>query len=104
MDRNDTKIQIEELIQNKLFLDLCMNKAEELFGDAVINGDMFRAAYTAIDQVIKLITMTSEPAVDLGWYVWENDSGRFGLQAGVGDEMREIRTVEDLLDLAEMDA
>jgi hypothetical protein len=35
------------------------------------------------------------------WFVYENDCGRNGYEAGPEGEIRAVKTVEDLMDLAE---
>ena len=40
----------------------------------------------------------------LSWYAIENDMGAKGMKAGIGSDVRQIRTVEDLLWLIEVTA
>lgn len=101
LDRHETKNMIANLLENKRRLDQCMDQAKKLFGGEIIEGTLFTAAYQVLEQCIHLIEKASEPPVDLSWYVWENDCGRNGFEAGPEGDVRAVRTVEDLLDLAE---
>jgi hypothetical protein len=101
LGREDTQLQIESLIQSKHRLDACMDTAETLFGREIIEGEFFTVAYQLIDQQVKLIEAASELPVDVEWFVYENDCGRNGYEAGPEGEIRAVKTVEDLMDLAE---
>ena len=101
LDREDTHLQIETLIQSKRRLDACMDTAEKLFGREIIEGEMFTVAYQLIDQQVKLIEAASELPVDVVWFIYENDCGRKGFEAGPGGDVRAVRTVQDLMNLAE---
>ena len=104
MDRHDTQLQIESLLKSKRRLDACMDTAEKLFGNQIIEGNFFSTAYKLLEQNIHLIEIASDLPVDLSWFVFENDCGRNGYEAGVDGDVRAVKTVEDLLDLAEMEA
>lgn len=63
----------------------------------------------AVWQLQRLLTdMTAELVGDqaewLDWYAYENDMGRKGLEAGWRDQLREIRTLDDLLWVIGLDA
>ena len=104
MDRHDTQLQIESLLKSKRRLDACMDTAEKLFGNQIIEGEIFTVTYAIIEQQIELIEIASDLPVDLSWFVFENDCGRNGYEAGVDGDVRAVKTVEDLLDLAEREA
>jgi hypothetical protein len=103
LDYEDTQLQIEALIQSKRRLDACMDTAEKLFGREIIEGEFFTAAYQLFDQQVKLIEAVSDLPVDVSWFVYENDCGRKGYEAGPEGEVIAVKTVQDLMDLAEIE-
>ena len=101
MDRHETKLRIESFFKSKRRLDACIDTAERLFGDQIIEGEFCTVAYQLLEQQVELIETASDLPVDLSWFIWDNDCGRNGYEAGVDGDVRAVKTVEDLLDLAE---
>jgi len=54
--------------------------------------------YNMIDAQVELIERLAGCKDNLlSWFIWENDCGERGLEAGIIGDMREIRTVDDLI-------
>lgn len=62
----------------------------------------YDAAFGMLNVAIKATAAAIGDKYDwIDWYVIENDCGRKGQEAGYTDNIKPIRTVEDLLDLIE---
>ena len=63
--------------------------------------------YTAVFELIDVAILAAASAIGdsagewLDWFVHDNDCGRKAYEAGYNDNIKPIRTVEDLLDLIE---
>ena len=63
--------------------------------------------YTAVFELIDVAILAAASAIGdsagewLDWFVHDNDCGRKAYEAGYNDNLKPIRTVEDLLDLIE---
>jgi hypothetical protein len=73
---------------------------EKLFGfvESPFTDAIFRMQSEYTDAVAKNVGDASDW---LNWYQFDNDMGAKGYEAGFGDDMREIKTLEDLLWLIE---
>lgn len=91
---HDAMVKANETIQPVIdALALC---GEDPITNTVwqLQGDLTRAYAEILDDAFE----------SLNWYAIENDMGRNGMEAGVAESLRPIRTAEDLLWLIEVTA
>lgn len=98
---------INQLIQHKRDIDLFQEKFNELFG--VSNGfaGSSDGSYKVFDRLfydyISLVARQIGEGEDgIEWFVWENDCGRSGMEAGYAGQEIKVETAEDYLSLIEM--
>lgn len=86
--------QVTKAVDKQLSdLEMLFGFTESPFLDAI-----FRMQSEYTESVAKNVGDTSDW---LNWYQAENDMGAKGYDAGFGEDMREIKTLEDLLWLIE---
>lgn len=72
-----------------------------------LNPDPGCPLYTAVFELLDVAILAAASAIGdsagewLDWFVHDNDCGRKAYEAGYNDNLKPIRTVEDLLDLIE---
>jgi len=61
-------------------------------------GELWSAVNDLSESYVAVIDADIGRGMDwVGWYIWENDCGRRGHDAGFDDECRAIRSVADLM-------
>lgn len=106
LDRETTKSRIESIIAQKKAFE-AVTSAMGLQVESPLNEafySLFHAAVIAIEHAA-----TGEAPIKdevgyegwLEWFIYENDCGERGHEAGYDGNMKQIRTVDDLLDLME---
>lgn len=90
-----------KLIQNYLVsLKRLCNFMDKIGEFAEVKEDYFEDAYSvtscAEDMLAQLV---GDKADWISWYIWENDCGKRGMEAGELGNLKEIRSVGDLVEL-----
>lgn len=81
------------------------DKFQELFGGLPGNSDTspYRFVEDLFDDQIKLVAaIIGDSKENLEWFIYENECGDNGCEAGIDGDMREIRTAEDYLWLVDI--
>lgn len=99
---------LEMLVSNVRLKRQFAEKFRELFGG--IPGDcdacLYQFAEKLVSDQIRLIAAIIGDTKDgLEWFIYENECGEKGMQAGIdGEDLREIRSIDDYLWLVELDS
>jgi hypothetical protein len=96
------KEAVEKFIKIHKQKELLIDKLQELFGftDSVMLYDTLFAMEDFSIELVEEIVDDKEKWIE--WFVYENDCGEKELEAGRQDNLKKIKTVDDLLELIEM--
>lgn len=104
-----------ELTKRKLLENLISNvnkkhefndKFFELFGGYAGNSDT--CLYRFVDDLVKdqiqlVAALIGDTEIGLDWFIYENDCGAKGYEAGIDGDLRPIRTIDDYLWLVNLE-
>lgn len=98
---------INQLIEHKLDIDIFQEKFNELFGVANGFAGSSDGSYKVFDRlfhdyILLVARDIGETKDGMEWFVWENDCGRSGMEAGYEGQEIKVETAEDYLNLVEM--
>lgn len=98
---------INQLIKHKREIDIFHKKFDELFGVSpgfVGNGESTYKVFDNLfnDFISMVADLIGETKYGIEWFVWENDCGRNGMEAGLDGKEIKIETAEDYLNLVGM--
>lgn len=95
------KEAVEKFIKIHKQKKLLIDKLQELFGftDSVMLYDTLFAMEDFSIELVEEIVDDKEKWIE--WFVYENDCGEKELEAGRQDNLKKIKTVDDLLELIE---
>jgi len=98
MNKKET---IEKFIKIYKQRELLIDKLQELFGftDSVMLYDTLFAMEGFSIELVEEIVDDKDKWIE--WFVYENDCGEKELEAGPRDNLKKIKTVDDLLELIE---
>ena len=97
---------IENLIEHVRRMSEFSDKFDELFGVWIGSGDNSYSRFIDNlfnDQIRLVAELIGDSKDGLEWFVYENECGNKGHQAGIDGDMRHIRTVEDYLWLVDLE-
>jgi hypothetical protein len=98
MNKKET---IEKFIKIHKQRELLIDKLQELFGfaDSVV---LYDTLFAMEDFSIELVEeIVGDKTKWIEWFVYENDCGEREYEAGPKDNLKKIKTVDDLLELIE---
>ena len=100
-DAKEYKIElVKDLAKHVKKRNELSDKFDELFGGFMGNGDCYYSRFMddLFDDQIKLVAeMIGDRKEGLEWFVYDNECGDKGLEAGVDGDMRKIKTVDDYI-------
>jgi len=94
---------ITKAVESKLQLDSLYDELYNMFGmnpESKYSTIVYSILGNYIDLVAEVIGDRSEW---LEWYIWDNECGSKGFEAGVNDNIRSVKTPEDLLWLIDIE-
>ena len=107
MSKQETKLKLlENLIGNVKRERLFKDRFYELFGGIPGNSDtcLYRFVDDLVNDQIQLVAaLIGDTKEGLDWFIYENECGEKGHEAGFEGNMRSIKTAEDYLWLVEVD-
>lgn len=95
---------VDQLIEHKRKIDDFVDKFQKMFGTFPGNGECSYEEFSMLfhDYILLVSKQIGETKDGIEWFVWENDCGAKGLEAGkVGGEMEPIRTADDYVNFIE---
>lgn len=96
----ENKQRIETLIETYQNLGNCFDGLFDIFGHGVIDSELFDKTYQCFDRYKETVSeIVGDKSDWIGWYIYDNDCGEKGLEAGHEDNMKSIETIDDLLEL-----
>ena len=105
-DRKTTKSRIESIIEQKKAFEV-VTSAMGLQVESPLNEAFYSLFHTAFIAIEHAFTGDS-PIKDgvgnegwLEWFIYENDCGQSGMEAGYDGNMKPVKTIDDILDLME---
>jgi hypothetical protein len=95
---NAEKLEIlEQFLSDYRAVNAAYEAARDVLGVAV-DGPLFNPVFRAMDSYLQMTAAAvGDECGSLEWFVHDNDMGRGNLTAGTRDDMREIKTAEELL-------
>lgn len=84
--------KLQQLIAGYRRLNAAIDAAKNA-GCIDIDGELFTAIHCAMDAHLEMIDADEW----ITWFVYENDCGASGMDAGFDDDVKPIRTAGDLL-------
>lgn len=107
MSKREGKIKLlENLIANVKREREFKDKFFELFGDIPGNSDtcLYRFVGALVKDQIQLVAaLIGDTENGLNWFIYENDCGAKGYEAGIDGDLRPIRTIDDYLWLVNLE-
>ena len=93
----NNKELLQELVTIYKTLDESFDKLNDLMG---VNyaSPLAASVWNLLDITINLLTdKINDNSTWLAWYIFENDCGDKALEAGIDDNTKKIKTIDDLL-------
>ena len=98
----ENKQRIETLIETYKNLENSFDGLFDIFGHGVIDSELFDRTFRCFDRYKEAVSeIVGDKSDWIGWYIYDNDCGKNGLEAGHEDNMKSIETIDDLLELIE---
>jgi len=95
MTKEETKEILTEFFEIYGECNENLNKLTNLVG---IGGELIESVFNLISLHVKTIErLIGDKNETIDWYIWENNCGSKGLEAGNNDETRPIKTIDDLI-------
>jgi hypothetical protein len=100
-------------IERKLFLLRCLcddyqklneiqEAVEDVFGSYITESPFFKPIWELFDHSLdSVVSQIGDEGEWVRWFIYENDCGKKGYKAGLGNDLNKIKTVEELLELIE---
>ena len=100
MDIN--KQEIQNFINLSKKLNANFDKLYAIIG-VDTESELFDTMFKMHDNYMAMVSdKVGDDFDSLGWYVYENEYGEKAMEAGVKDDMRKIKTIDDLMWLMEV--
>ena len=97
MNREEINEAVQCLIDSRLKLDEIIDMVQEVFGD-IFESKLHKGLEVVFNHQYDFIVNACKiPEELLSWFVYENEFGKKGMEAGVDNELREIKTIDDFL-------
>ena len=94
---------IKELCERHDVLEAEFDKVAAVMGDVAnmpLHEEVWHT-FSRYTEAVELLVGDAKPYSWLSWFIYDNDCGRRGLEAGYNKGMKPIRTVEQLVRLIE---
>jgi hypothetical protein len=88
---------LERFLDDYRAVDAAYKAARDAMG-VEVDGPLFNPVFRALESYLQMTAAAiGDECGSLEWFVHDNDMGRGVLTAGAADDMREIKTADDLL-------
>jgi hypothetical protein len=100
LTRSEAEHRINQLVSAKAALDRHWSELTESVNGSA-ESPLGRAVWQPIDLLVDCLSdLLHDDGDTIGWFIWENDSGKYGYEHSLPNGgMRQVTTIGDLLDV-----